>query len=32
VLEQRRIEGADTMPFEVYRQEYLAPRRLGIEG
>jgi glutamate--cysteine ligase len=30
VLEQRRIEAADTMPFEIYRQEYLAPRRLGI--
>lgn len=30
VLEQQRIEAADTMPFEVYRQEYLAPRRLGI--
>jgi glutamate--cysteine ligase len=30
VLEQRRIEAADTLPFEVYRQEYLAPRRLGI--
>jgi len=31
VLEQRRIEAADTMPFEIYRQEYLAPRRLGVE-
>ena len=30
VQEQRRIEAADTMPFEIYRQEYLAPRRLGI--
>ncbi len=30
VLEQKRIEAADTMPFEIYRQEYLAPRRLGI--
>jgi glutamate--cysteine ligase len=28
VAEQRRIEEADTMPFEIYRQEYLAPRRL----
>jgi glutamate--cysteine ligase len=32
VAEQRRIEAADTMPFEIYRQEYLAPRRLGIGG
>jgi glutamate--cysteine ligase len=30
VQEQRRIEAEDTMPFEIYRQEYLAPRRLGI--
>ena len=30
VQEQKRIEAADTMPFEIYRQEYLAPRRLGI--
>jgi glutamate--cysteine ligase len=30
VREQRRIEAEDTMPFEVYRQQYLAPRRLGI--
>jgi glutamate--cysteine ligase len=25
---QREIEAADTMPFEIYRQEYLNPRRL----
>jgi glutamate--cysteine ligase len=30
VQQQRRIEAEDTMPFEIYRQEYLAPRRLGI--
>jgi glutamate--cysteine ligase len=30
VREQRRIESEDTMPFEIYRQEYLAPRRLGV--
>jgi glutamate--cysteine ligase len=30
VQEQKRIEAADTMPFEIYRQEYLAPKRLGI--
>jgi glutamate--cysteine ligase len=28
--EQKRIESEDTMPFEIYRQEYLAPRRLSI--
>ena len=26
--EQRRIEAAGTMPFEVYRQRYLSPDRL----
>ena len=30
VQQQRRIEAEDTMPFEIYRREYLAPRRLGI--
>jgi glutamate--cysteine ligase len=29
IVEQRRIEGADTMPFEIFRQEYLDIRRLG---
>jgi glutamate--cysteine ligase len=29
VQEQQRIEAADTMPFEIYRQQYLAPERLG---
>jgi glutamate--cysteine ligase len=28
--EQRRIESEDTMPFEVYRQQYLAPERLRL--
>ena len=28
--EQARIEAADTMPFEVYRQAYLSPDRLGL--
>jgi glutamate--cysteine ligase len=27
---QREIEAGDTMPFEIYRQEYLAPRRLRV--
>jgi len=30
VAEQQRIESADTMPFEIYRQAYLSPERLGI--
>jgi glutamate--cysteine ligase len=25
---QRRIEASDTMPFDVYLQEYLSPKRL----
>ncbi len=29
VDEQRRIESLDSLPFEIYRQEYLSPRRLG---
>ncbi|MBS0448899.1 MAG: glutamate--cysteine ligase [Proteobacteria bacterium] len=27
---QRAIEAGDTMPFEIYRREYLAPRRLRV--
>lgn len=30
LAEQARIEAADTMPFEVYRQSYLDVRRLGL--
>ena len=30
VAEQARIEAADTMPFEIYRQAYLSIERLGI--
>jgi glutamate--cysteine ligase len=29
---QRRIEASDTMPFEMYRQQYLSPERLGVPG
>jgi glutamate--cysteine ligase len=29
IEEQRRIEAADTMPFETYRQQYLSPLRLN---
>jgi glutamate--cysteine ligase len=28
--EQARIEAADTMPFEIYRQQYLDPGRLDV--
>ena len=28
--DQRAIEAADTMPFEIYRQQYIAPERLGL--
>ena len=28
LVEQRRIEASDTLPFEAYRQLYLAPVRL----
>jgi glutamate--cysteine ligase len=30
--EQRRIEASDSMPFEIYRQQYIAPERLGLSG
>ena len=30
VEDQRRIEAADTMPFEIYRQEYTSPKRLEV--
>lgn len=30
VQEQRRIEASDSMPFELYRQKYIAPERLGL--
>jgi len=30
IQEQRRIEAADTMPFEIYREQYVSPARLGI--
>ncbi len=28
--EQKAIEAADTMPFEIYRQQYMSPQRLGL--
>jgi glutamate--cysteine ligase len=30
IEEQKRIEAADTMPFEIFRQAYLDTRRLGV--
>jgi glutamate--cysteine ligase len=30
LIEQRRIEAADSMPFEIYRQQYLSQERLGV--
>ncbi len=30
--EQRRIERSDTLPFEAYRQQFLAPERLVVAG
>ena len=32
VEKRKEIERNDTLPFEAYRQYYLAPERLGIEG
>ena len=30
ISEQKRIEAADTLPFEAYRQNYVSPQRLGV--
>jgi glutamate--cysteine ligase len=30
VAEQKKIEAADTMPFEIYRQQYVSADRLGL--
>jgi glutamate--cysteine ligase len=30
LAEQRAIEARDSMPFEIYRQQYLSPERLGL--
>ncbi len=30
IAEQRKIEAGDTMPFEMYRREYVSAARLGI--
>ncbi len=30
MAEQRQIEASDSLPFEVFRQRYLSPERLGI--
>ena len=30
VVAQKKIEADDTMPFEIYRQRYVSPQRLGV--
>jgi len=30
IAEQKKIEASDTMPFEIYRQQYISPERLGV--
>jgi glutamate--cysteine ligase len=30
IEEQARIEGNDSLPFEIYRQQYLLPERLNV--
>ena len=32
VEEQKAIEGADTMPFDIYLTQYLSPGRLGLKA
>lgn len=31
LLDQQRLEADDRLPFEAYRQQYLAPERLGVD-
>ncbi len=31
VEEQKRIEALDSMPFDIYREQYLQPERLGLK-
>ena len=31
IAEQKRIEANDSMPFEIYRQQYVSPDRLGAQ-
>jgi glutamate--cysteine ligase len=30
IRDQQAIEASDTMPFEIYRQQYMSPERLGL--
>ncbi len=32
IAEQKKIESLDTMPFEIYRQMYVSPDRLGVRA
>lgn len=32
IAEQKKIEASDTMPFEIYRQQYVSADRLGIRS
>ncbi len=32
IQEQKKIEASDTMPFEIYRQQYVSAERLGMPG
>ena len=29
---QKQIEASDTMPFEIYREQYVSPARLGFKN
>ncbi|WP_309678761.1 glutamate--cysteine ligase [Polaromonas sp.] len=32
IAEQKQIEASDSMPFEVYREQYVSAQRLGVPG
>jgi glutamate--cysteine ligase len=32
ITEQKRIEAGDSLPFEIYRQQYISAERLGVPG
>ena len=32
IEDQKKVEAADTVPFDIYLQQYLSPERLGLPG
>jgi glutamate--cysteine ligase len=32
IAEQKQIEASDSLPFELYREQYVSAQRLGMPG